>query len=227
MTTDEIIAATIIENSDTIAAGEMSGFDLFDAVYGPMPIRLENGEWCVVSPDHFATGVTAGEVAELDEPATLDDLCSALNLSPWSLAADYGWDETELDADACDSPAAIDALSQSRRELAEYERQERDRIESELDDAEQMEAEERACRAAERGERLEFFSGETLDDAANELGMPDDSETARLYYERKLDRSEAMRRAAKIIHRHTMTDYDDLLSRGIDRETAREIATGE
>lgn len=63
--------------------------------------------------------------------------------------------------------------------------------------------------------------------AAEALGMPEDSQTARLVAMGAIDTNEGMRRARIIRARHEKTDYDDLLAEGYDRETAREMVKPE
>lgn len=99
--------------------------------------------------------------------------------------------------------------AEERREMARLAREE-----NEIMDRDEAER---------RGEAVEYCDHDSIEAAARELGMPEDSETARLYYDRKIHRSEAVRRAAIIVRRHEDTDYDLLLASGMDRDTAREM----
>lgn len=110
----------------------------------------------------------------------------------------------------------------------EYERRRQEREDAEYHRAmdDEMAIHDRyelELQAIERGETPIYCEAETLEAAADEIGMPADSQTARLYYERLIHRAEAERRAAKISHRHEDTDYDAMLGAGMDRDTARDL----
>jgi len=74
---------------------------------------------------------------------------------------------------------------------------------------------------AARCERLAELRHEPT--TAERLGLPEGSLTARDLAAGLITLEEAQRRAEIITHRHEHTDYDDLLRRGIDRDTAREV----
>jgi hypothetical protein len=86
-----------------------------------------------------------------------------------------------------------------------------------------MDRDEAEIRLTDQGVIVEWFGGSSLAQAADELGMPTDSETARLYFERKLPRAEAQRRAGIIRRRHEETNYDELLARGCSKDDARAL----
>ena len=59
---------------------------------------------------------------------------------------------------------------------------------------------------------------------AESLGVLPDSRTFAAYRAGEIDGDEARRIGAITSHRHEDTDYDELLSRGIDKDTARDMA---
>ncbi|MCX7933849.1 MAG: DUF2293 domain-containing protein, partial [Planctomycetota bacterium] len=72
-----------------------------------------------------------------------------------------------------------------------------------------------------------FATDMTREEVAAMLGLPIDSRTVQDVMDGAIDLKTARRRADRIAHRHEETDYDDLLARGIDRDTARMIIEDE
>lgn len=248
MNIEEKIVEAIEAYAREIVLGEITGYDLFDMVYGPLPVVLSDSSWEV--PGEFDVGVTLADtlsafafLSDDDErdgdgwptcetkPTTLSELAAILNLEPWSLALDYGWEDNSIDHRDLDSDlftpeqisraAAALAAAENKEETQEREYQEQLRFEKE--EAELCDCEEAELRLIERGESVEWCECDSLEAAAEELGMPTRSETARLYFEGKLPKAEAIRRAEIITHRHEQTNYDELLRSGYDRESARAL----
>ncbi len=228
---DRRVYDAIREHIDPIAAGKLNEYGLFDMAYGPLPVKYKDGEWRIPAPMYMDTGVTdKSALWRGSRPRTLGQLASALRLDPWSLALDYGWPEWMIDADAFIKDHGLAGLggelAAARREIADQAREEADYQRFIKEEGELADKEENEARDAARGVVIEYSDAASLKEAADELGMPQDSETVRLYYERKLHKAEALRRAGVIIARHEDTDYDALLARGIDRDTARAMIQG-
>ena len=145
----------------------------------------------------------------------------------WCLALLDQWGMTTRDVYEmydCTLPGwLLNMDRETYRAERELEREERAQARADDEDAEIHAREEMETRAVERGETVTYCCAASVEEAADEIGMPAGSDTARLYYTRKIHRAEAMRRAAKISRRHEGTDYDHMLHRGIDRDTARDL----
>lgn len=224
--TDRHVARLIIER---LGEGEGEGwdeFEEFDDAYASVPVSLDRktGKWMVLSrKSSWETGVTVGDVSDA-RVTTVGELANKLNLSPSTLAADYGWPSTSwpLEYYSERSPAVARAVAARalRRDGELRDAAEERRFIREDQDA--YDRDEARWQAEQRGETLIYApSGMTREQAGDFLGMPEDSQTVGLFVSKMIDMKEALRRARKITHRHESTDYEYLLAMGVDRDTAR------
>lgn len=225
------MAEYFAENAERVVEDEDSEVDAaFDYAYGPAKVEVRDGEfWLVDGGEEFETGVTVEDVeehglADVSEVETLSDLASATNRNPSDLACDEGWDcypvtVVEI-ASKCEVTAK--AIADAKQEAAEQEHERREEAKAAAEEDELYEKEMAEQIAMDRGEEIEYCDAETLEEAAAEIGMPSDSQTARKYFEGKLHRGEALRRARKISWRHEQSDYESLLDAGYLKEDARE-----
>ncbi len=224
-TTDRHVADLIVEALD--ADEDWDEFEEFSDAHDSIPVALMDGMWWVLDSrglKSWETGVTADDTTE--EASTLGELASALNLSPSTLAADYGWpsDSWPIEFYEKKFSKVSKAVKRRMKRMQDARREAREEARLEREEVELFDREQREERAKERGETLTYApGGMTVEQAAFFLGMPEDSQTVRLYVTRMLDTKEALRRARKITHRHESTDYERLLAAGIDRDTARAL----
>jgi hypothetical protein len=229
--TDKYVARLIVATLD--GDREWDEFEGFAGAHAPIPVTITRGEWWATDSRGHAVwglGVTSDDVdGEDGEESTIGEIANALNLSPSTLAADYGWpsDSWPLSYYEPKFPSVARAVARYERRRVKEREESREEARAARTEVELSDRETREEHAQERGEALVYAPhGTTVKQAAELLGMPEDSQTVRLYTGRMLDLKEALRRASVITHRHESTDYDKLLAAGIDRDTARQIIQG-
>jgi hypothetical protein len=226
--TDKYVARLIVATLD--GDGEWDEFEEFADAHDPIPVTMSQGRWWVTDSRGNAVweiGVTSNDVDGKDgEKSTIGEIANSLNLTSSTLAADYGWpsDSWPLSYYERNFPSVARAMARYERRRADERQEAREEALMAREEMELFDRETREGHAQERGETLVYAPhGTTVEQAAELLGMPEDSQTVRLYVTRMLDLREALRRARVITHRHESTDYDRLLAAGIDRDTARHL----
>jgi hypothetical protein len=214
------------------------GTNEFNEEYEGVPVRLIRGEWRVVDSageEAWDTGVMAEEVADNGEIGTVGQLADWADLegldgTPSNLAYMKGWPmhSWPLDLLAKKFPEVRNLLKEAEAEEKVARKELKEEMEFERLEAEAVRQEEREERMREMGIELRYApKGMTREEASAFLDMPPDSQTVDLYVRGLLDEDEALRRAAKIRHRHEETSYEELLRRGFSKEDARAIIEGE
>lgn len=201
-------------------------FESFSEHYDAVPVVIHEGQYYAATSAGKPAWETGVSVEDAGEGLTsIGELASALNLEPWSLAADYGWPSSSWPLSAYETiPKVARAIRRYEKRREEELEEARKEARSEREERETFEREEREDRAAERGEKLYYAPrGMTREQAADLLDMPNDSRTVDQYVRGVIDTATALRRAARIRHRHEKTDYDALLRAGWRKEDARAI----
>lgn len=80
-----------------------------------------------------------------------------------------------------------------------------------------------SAKRAKQAKKSRTKTQQKIDDICSLVGCLPDSRCLRWYMAGQISLEEAQKIAEKTTHRHENTDYDDLLRRGIDRESARDM----